>query len=210
MTLLLDPEPLPARHVAITTQSVPGAALTDRTLAQWVCAHGLSVIAGDDHDLDLIRYHRVRPIQVVLRCGPAAATIRRAVDLGVTRFIATTAQQLARLAQDAGSSRYIYLDEAAPLLVGDRRLKVVGLHTQVDGRDWGSATGRLVARARVLRDCGCTVKRLVLSGGSFRLWQHPQSNEAAAVLDDVDRAVRTECQRWRFPLPAVTLAATDR
>lgn len=188
---------------------VPAAALADRTLADWARSHGVSVAARDDHDLDLVRYRQIRPIQVVFRCGAAAAPIRRAVAMDVSRFIVDTAQQMARVAEDAHSTKYLYLTDQAPLMLGDRRLTVVGLHTEVDRADdaaeWAVAARGLVRRATVLQACGSTVRRLALSGGSLCFWAH--APQVAGIVVAVDHAVRTECDARRLPRPAVTLAA---
>jgi hypothetical protein len=218
MTLVLDTAdepPLPTspapRGFVNAGCSVPAAALTDRNLTDWVHAHGVSVTARDDHDLDLVQYHNIRAVQVVYRCGPATAALRRAVALGVSRFVVSTAQHMARIAESAPSTKYLYLDDQAPLMLGDKRLKVIGLHTEVDNPDkadeWACAAQRLVNRSAVLKACGSTVKRITLSGGSTRLWLDPNAAQAAIIVDAVDRAVRDQCQHWQLPRPAVTLAA---
>lgn len=188
---------------------IPAAALVDRGLADWARSHGVSVTARDDHDLDLVRYRQIRPIQVVFRCGAPSAPIHRAVALDVSRFIVDTAQQMARVAEDAHSTKYLYLTDQAPFMLGDRRLTVVGLHTEVDRADeaveWAAAARRLVRRATVLQACGSTVKRLALSGNTFDFWS--RSPEVAGIVAAVDHAVRTECGDRRLPPPAVTLAA---
>lgn len=191
--------------------SIPAAALTDRALADWVRLHGVSVTARDDHDLDLVQYHNIRAVQVVYRCGPATAPIRRAVALGVSRFIVDTAQQMARVGECAHSTKYLYLNDQAPLMLGDRRLKVIGLHTEVNDAgnvaDWAAAATRLVDRAAILRACGSQVKRIALSGGSTQLWLDTHALESAAIVGAVDQAVLQACEHWQLPRPAVTLAA---
>ncbi|MCV7435035.1 hypothetical protein [Mycolicibacterium bacteremicum] len=200
-------DPLPAQLPRTVGHSVPAAALRDRRIAEWIRSHGISVTACDDSDLNLIRFHGIRPIQVVLRCGGSSKTLRRAVRLDVSRFIATTAPQLARLAECADSTRYVYLDDAAPLMLGDRRLRVAGLHTRVCDGDWTAAARTLVARSAVLQACGSTVKRIVLSGGPTELWLNVDSGPAAAIVAAVDEVVRTEAARWNVPRPAITMAA---
>ena len=221
MTLALgtteDEPPSPAspaliRHDVVNTGcTVPAAALTDRELADWVRVHSVSVIARDDRDLDLVQYRNIRPVQVVYRCGPATAALRRAVALGVSRFIVSTAQQMARIAESTHSTKYLHLDDQAPLMLGDKRLRVIGLHTEVgvctDPAEWASSAQRLIGRAAVLKACGSTIKRITLSGGSTKLWLAHHDSQVDAIIDTVDRAVRDECRRRQLARPAVTLTA---
>lgn len=196
----------------MTLVTVPAAALADVDLAEQIRAHGFSVTAQDDHDLDLVRHHHVRPVQVVYRCGPASAVTRRALGLGVRRFVVHTAHQMARLDEYAAGAQalYLYLDEEAPLMLGDRRLKVIGLHAAVhdpvgvDG--WASTAQALVCRTALLRACGSTVKRVALSGGSTGLWLDDQLH-ATAIARAVEQAVCEECDQRQLPRPKVTLAA---
>ncbi|WP_193044768.1 hypothetical protein [Mycolicibacterium baixiangningiae] len=220
MTLALqtDEEPPSPTSRALTPRafvnagcSVPAAALTDRELAGWVRSRSVSVTARDDHDLDLVQYHNIRAVQVVYRCGTATTALRRAVALGVSRFVVSTPQHMARIAESAPSTRYLYLDDQAPLMLGDKRLKVIGLHTEVtdpeSAAEWACAAQRLIGRSAVLKACGSTVKRIALSGGSTQLWLAPDASHASRIVGAVDQAVRDECQHWQLTRPAVTLAA---
>jgi hypothetical protein len=189
---------------------VPAAALTDQGLADWVRAHAVTVTAHDDDELDLLQYNGIRPVQIVLRCGPAAAPIRRAVDLGVCRFIIGTAQQMARLADYAHRTNYIYLDDQSPLVLGDRRLKVIGLHGDVDDSggavEWASVAERLLCRSALLKTCGSSITRLTLSGGSTEIWLNDQARQLTSIVWAVDEALREGCDRWHLSRPAVTLS----
>jgi hypothetical protein len=198
---LLPPVPRSAGH------SVPAAALGDRRSALWVRAHGISVTACDDRDLDLVRFCGIRPRQVIVRCPTATATLRRACDLGVSRFVVTTGPQLARLAMCAERNHYVYLDDDAPLMLGDPKVKVIGLHTRVQDQDWCGAARKLVARSAVLLACGSRVRRIMLSGGPAELWMDVNSGGARQIMADVDAAVRAEAHHWHVPVPAVSMAA---
>lgn len=68
--------------LALAAHNLPAAALSDPTLADWARAHSVSVTAHHERDLDLVRRHRIRPFQIVYRCGPDSAVTRRAVALG--------------------------------------------------------------------------------------------------------------------------------
>lgn len=169
-------------------------------------------MAHDSGDFNLVQRNHIRPFQVVCRCGPDTAVTRRAVGLGVRRFIVHTAPQMARLDDCANAPKYLYLDDRAPLMLGDRRLKVIGLHADVDDGDadepagWASAAAALVRRAAVLRACGASVKRIALSGGSTGLWLEDPIH-ASAIARAVDQAVRNECEESRLPRPVVSLSA---
>ncbi len=200
MTLALDP--VIPQTVINVGHSVPAAALTDRRLAEWARAHGVSVTVCDDEGLNAVQRHRIRPFQVVCRCGPVTAISRRAVGLGVRRFIVDTAHQMARLDECAANTLYLYLDDRAPLMLGDRRLKVIGLHADVQdggtGADWATAARALVRRAAILQACGSSVQRIALSGG-------PTGGLREDWLRALDLSVWEECQEQRIPLPRVTV-----
>lgn len=190
---------------------VPAAALTDRALADWVRTHGVSVTARGGRDLDLVRFHGIRGVQVVYRCGPDAAATGRAVALGVSRYIVDTAQQMARVGDCAHTTKYLYLADQAPLLLGDRLLRVIGLHTDVEDAGspdaWAAAARLLVSRTAVLKACGSVVKRIDLSGGSVQQWLNMAAVQTNPIADAVEAAVHDECDHWMLAQPAVTLAA---
>jgi hypothetical protein len=189
---------------------VPAVALRDRALAAWVRAHGIPVTAHDDDELDLVQYSGIRPTQIVFRCGPMTDSIRRAVNLGVFRFIVSTEHQIARLGECAQRTKYIYLDDQSPLVIADRRLKVIGLHGDVDDSggavEWASVAERLLCRSALLKTCGSPIHRIMLSGGSTDIWLNDQAPQLTSIVCAVDEALREGCERWQLPRPAVTLA----
>lgn len=189
---------------------VPAAALEDRTVAGWVRFRGVTVTVQRDDELDLVRDSGIRINQVVFRCGTVTNSIRRAVNLGATRFIVGTVQQMAGLAQCAQRTKYVYLDEHSPLVLGDRRLTVIGLHTDLDDSggavEWASAAERLLCRTALLKTCGSPVKRIMLSGGSTDIWLHYDAPHLTSMVHAVDDALRDGCDRRQVARPAVTLA----
>ena len=219
MTLALDPPDHALRLddsirlvrgvLAHAGYGVPAAALRDRTVAAWVRAHGSTVTAHDDGDLDLAQFSGIRPSQVVYRCGATTDPLRRASNLGVFRFVVATDQQIARLSECAQRTRYVYLDDRCPLVVGNRRLKVIGLHGDVhdagDPTEWASVAERLLCRTALLKTCGSPVHRLVLSGGSTEPWLNDEVPQLTSIVSAVDEALRAGCGRWGLPRPAVTL-----
>ncbi|MGE2714460.1 hypothetical protein ACQI4L_10425 [Mycolicibacterium litorale] len=206
----LPERPAPQAAGVNAGRRVPAAALTDRALADWVRTHGVSVTARGEHDLDLVRFHHIRAVQVVYRCGPDRAATSRAVGLGVSRFIGDTAEQMARVGDCVHTKKYLYLDDQAPLMLGDRWLKVIGLHTDVKDAGnpaaWASAARLLMSRSAVLAACGSPVNRIDLSGGPIQEWLG-DATYVGAVVAAVDEALGDECGRWNLQRPAVTVAA---
>lgn len=196
--------------IANAGYGVPATALDDRSVATWVRTHGVTVTARDDDELDRVRYHGIRPTQVIFRCGSVSNSTRRAVNLGVFRFIVCTPPQIARLAECAERPKYVYLDEHSPLVLGDRRLKVIGLYGDVDDPggavEWASVAERLLCRTALLKTCGSPIRRIMLSGGSTDMWLNNQAPQLTSVVHAVDEALRDGCERWQLPRPAVTLS----
>lgn len=219
MTLAVDPKDSDLRlHSAVqhvrqiisgAGYGVPAAALNDRALGAWVRAHGVTVTARGNDELDLVQYSGIRPSQVVLRCGPTSDSIRRAINLGVFRFIVYTPQQISRLGECAQRTKYMYLDERSPLVVGGRRLVVIGLHSEVEDScgpvEWASAAERLLCRTALLKTCGSPIHRIILSGGSTDAWLSDRPSQLMSIVWAVDEALRQGCERWQLSRPAVTL-----
>jgi hypothetical protein len=220
MTLALDaPDPALRLHDSIHLLrrvlsgagcGVPAAALRDRTVAAWVRTHGITVTAHDEMDLDSVRYHGIRPTQVVFRCGPVTDSIRRAVNLGVFRFIVFTEHQIIRLTECARRTCYVYLDDRSPLVLSNRWLTVIGLHSDVDHSggavEWASAAERLLCWTALLKTCGAPIHRIMLSGGPAEIWLDDEAPQLTSIVSAVDDALRAGCERWQRPRPAVTLA----
>ena len=189
---------------------VPAAALRDRALATWVRTHGITVTAHDEVELDLVQFSGIRPTQVVFRCGAETGSIRRAVNLGVFRFIVSTERQITRLTECAQRTRYVYLDDHSPLVLSSRRLKVIGLHSDVDSSggavEWASAAERLLCRSALLKTCGSPVHRIMLSGGPTDIWLNDDVPQLKSIVSAVDDALHEGSQRWQLVRPAVTLA----
>ncbi|MCV7422110.1 hypothetical protein H7K45_16285 [Mycobacterium yunnanensis] len=219
MTLALDTDDsVPLLHESIRLMrnvlagagcGVPAATLRDRELAAWVRVHGVTVTARDEEELDLVQFNGVRPTQVVFRCGVQTDSIRRAVNLGVFRFIVSTERHIGRLSEVAQRTKYVYLDDDAPLVLGNRRLKVIGLHGDVDDSggavEWASQAERLLCRSALLKTCGSPIHRIMLSGGSSDIWVKGHGAQLSSIVSAVDDALTEGCARWQLARPAVTL-----
>ncbi|BBY31143.1 hypothetical protein [Mycolicibacterium sediminis] len=190
---------------------VPAAALVDAAVTRWVREHGLTVTVDADDHLARVLSRGIRPNQLVFRCGPVTDSIRRAVNLGLTRFVVDTSQHIASLSRCAQRTRYLYLDARSPLVLGDRRLRVIGLHADVDASqgavEWSAEAERLLCRAALLKTCGSPVRRIVLRGGSSEPWLTGGAEQLTVIAAAVDDALREGCERWQVSRPAVTLVA---
>jgi diaminopimelate decarboxylase len=95
-------------------------------------------------------------------------------------------------------------------VIGERRLAVIGLHTDIDdssgSENWGAATERLLCRMALMRTCGLSLTRISLAGGSAALWLAGGAQELTAVASAIDEALDEGCARWRLPRPAITVA----
>ncbi|CAN5746115.1 hypothetical protein BH10ACT9_BH10ACT9_33850 [soil metagenome] len=189
---------------------LPAVALDDPATAAWVRSHGVTVTAHGDDELDLAQFNGIRPVQIVFRCDAAVEAIRRAARLGVSRFVVATPPQMARLAECAQQTKYVYLDDQAPLLLGDRTLRVIGLHCDVDDSggavEWASAVERLLCRAALLKTCGWSIRRIALSGGPIQMWCSDPASELMSIVHAVDDAMRDGCERWQLTRPSVSLS----
>lgn len=190
--------------------AVPAGVLRDPGVAAWVRNHGLAVTVCGDDDLDLVHRSGIRPIHVVLRCSPVTGTIRRAAELGVVRFVVSADRHVAVLAGCSQPSTFVYLDDEGPVVLGERRLDVIGLHCDVgDSRgaqQWGAATERLLDRMGLMQTCGSRLTRISLAGGSATTWLSGDTDELRVIASAVDDALDAGCARWRLPRPAVELA----
>lgn len=180
--------------------AVSAAALDDPLTAAWVRAQGITVYAGGEGDLERVQRVGVRPVHVVFRCGGVTDAVRRAAGIGVRRFIASTPHHVDALSRCAPRRTYVYLDEPAPAVFGENRLRIIGLHIDVDVSggliEWGSAVERLLCRAALMKTCGLPVTRISLAGGSA---------DPSRVATAVEEALDEGCLRWRLPRPVVTL-----
>lgn len=190
--------------------ALPVAVLRDPAVAAWVRAQGLAVIVRGEDELDEVGASGVRPVHVVLRCCPQTGTIRRAAALGVVRYVVSDDRHVDALAGCAAPTKHVYLDDQGPAVLGERRLDVVGMHCDVNdsggAAGWGEAAERLLSRMALMRECGLTLTRISLTGGSAGAWLAGDGRELTALATAVDEALDDGCARWRLPRPAVALA----
>lgn len=188
---------------------LPATTLTDPAVAACVCAHGLTVTVCGEQELMLAQTTGVRPRQVVLRCGGDPDMIRRAAGLGVARFVVSADRHVDVLADGPPPDRHIYLDELSPVIVGGRRVEVVGMHCEVGTSplpgQWGAAVDRLLGRLALMRERGPVLGRISLSGGSAGTWLGGHTRQLRRMAAEVEDALDDGCARWRLPRPAMVL-----
>lgn len=147
--------------------TLPGAWLRDSLVAASIRDQGCAVTACGDDELDLAVASDVIPSDVVIRCASDSATIRRGASFGVMRYVVSTERHIAVLAENSAFAKHVYLEERGPVVLGERRLNILGMHCEVgDYRgpsEWAAAVERLLARASAIDgalDEGCTRWRL--------------------------------------------------
>ena len=137
-------------------------------------------------------------------------TIHRAAALGVVHYVVSTDRHVEVLTGCAVRAKHVYLDDQGPAVLGERRLDVVGMHCDVDdsrgAQEWGAAAGRLLSRVALMRECGLTLTRISLTGGSAGTWLAGGAGELTAIAAAIDEALDEGCARWRLARPAVALA----
>ncbi|MCV7063235.1 hypothetical protein [Mycolicibacterium vaccae] len=215
------PEVSPSRHgLPASIQSVrrilkpvgcglPATTLRDPAVAACVCARGLTVTVCGERELMLAQTTGVRPRQVVLRCGRDPAMIRRAVALGVARFVVSADRHVDLLAAGPPPDKHVFLDELSPVDVGSRRVEVVGMHCDIGTSpapgQWGAAVERLLGRLASMRGRGPLLGRISLSGGSSETWLGGHTPQLRRMAAEVEDALDDGCARWRLPRPAMVL-----
>lgn len=188
---------------------LPAAVLSDAAVAAWVRAHGVTVYAGDEDELDLVTRCEVRAAQVVLRCGGAVEPIRGALAVGVHRFVVSTEHHIEILAGCAQADTLVHVDADGPPMTAAGCLDVIGLHCDVPASgplDWCAATQRLLSRMALMRTHGAALTRISLTGGPADIWMQGNKPTLRAIAAAVDDAIDDGCARWRLPRPSVTFA----
>ena len=202
--------PGPIRNLGPTACALPASWLRNPVVAQWFHGSGWAVVVCDDDELDLTRACGVDPGDVVMRCAETSATIRRGATSGVVRYIASTERHIDVLADCVAPAKHVYLDERGPIVLGERRLDVVGMHRDIgispDPAEWAAAAKGLLTRAASLRGCGLAMRGISLAGGSAQMWRSGGGPELRAVREAVEIALDGECARWRLRRPTVVLA----
>jgi Pyridoxal-dependent decarboxylase, pyridoxal binding domain len=200
-----------------TAVSYPAAFLEFHALTEWIRSHRVTVDVATAAELDRAVAAGIDPLRIVLHPGNGgAAAIRRAVDAGAARFVVSSRQQVAVLADSAARIQRVVIDptdDAAGSLVSavlaHRGLDLVGLQSRLDDPDDGIGLDklrRLIAEmAWIRREHAILLTRASVAGLDVGGWAH-QPRVLRRVADAIGKVIGDACARHRYPRPALTLA----
>lgn len=197
----------------MATLNFPAAVLRSAVVADWTRRHGVGVEACSVDEVDRAMARGVSPKQIVLHCGSGvdAASIRGAVDIGVTRLRISSVEQLdavgagaARVVVDCAASSWV---DVAAAVIARPGAELIGLHRHIarpDGVDGADAVIEMVAGlARLSRRHGVILGQLSLSGVGF-----PADDVEAlrVAAEEVYEIVGDGCALCRYPRPVLALS----
>jgi Pyridoxal-dependent decarboxylase, pyridoxal binding domain len=199
-----------------TAVSYPAAFLGFGALTEWIRRHRVTVDVSTAGELDRAMAVGIDPARIVMHPNRAAACIRGAVDAGAARFVVSSRQQIAILADSADRIQRVVIDptgDATDSLVSEvvahPELDLIGLHYRLDASDDAiGAIGlrRVVAEmARTRREHAILLTRISVAGldiGECGLEPRLLRRVAEAIGEVIDDA----CAQYRYPRPALTLA----
>lgn len=198
----------------------PAEAVRLPAVAKWVKKHGYAIDVRSSDELTLAISAGIPPARIIMHdSGATTGPIRRAVNVGVGRFVIGSSQQIAVLASCAQRPQRVLIDvttdqahDAVNAVLARNRLNLIGLHFRLvpeaaQTASYADVVGRMIAQmAQVRRDHGVILTRGSLAGGSgLSGWTHGVIDlpELAAAIED---AFDHDCARYRFPRPALVLA----
>ena len=187
------------------------AAVINRT------GHCVDVFSGDE--LALAVAAGIAPRRMVMHDdGITAGPIRRAVMVGVGRFVIGCSGQVSVLASGTRGPQRVLVDtttedhRAIAEVLASPRLQLIGLHVQLPSstsavRCYADAVGDLIGRmARLRREHGVLLTRLSVTGG-MPLSPRPLTRKSLALLDAaIEDAIDDGCAHHRFPRPVLVLS----
>ena len=197
----------------------PVAALRLPAVAQWVKCHGRAVEVRSCDELERAVSAGVQPVRLVMLRGDATASpLRRSVNIGVGRFVVSSASQVGVLASCAQRPPRVLVnmtsdlaEETIEAVVAQNRVNLIGLHSQlsngvIDDGSLAEVVGRMIAQmAQIRRHQTLLLTRLSLAGGAavFGADDGARLRHLDNVIED---AVDDSCARWRFPRPLLVLS----
>jgi diaminopimelate decarboxylase len=197
----------------------PVAALRLPAVAHWVRRHGRAVEVHSSDELERAVSAGIQPVRVVMLRGDATASpLRRSVNIGVGRFVVSSASQVALLASCAQRPPRVLVNVTSDLaegtienVVAQNRVNLIGLHNQlsndvIDDASLAEVVGRMIAQmAQIRRHHTLLLTRLSLAGGGavFGADYRARLRRLDNVIED---AVDDSCARWRFPRPLIVLS----
>ena len=199
-----------------TAISYPAALLGFGALSAWILRNRVTVDVATAGELDRAIATGIDPSRIVMHPGTGAAEpLRRAVGAGAARFVVSSSQQIAVLADSADRIQQVVIDPTdvavdtlASEVVAHRGLDLIGLHSTVDDDDpiGAAKLRRMVAEMwRIRREHSILLTRISLAGldvGERGLEPRILRRVAEAIGEVVGEA----CAQCRYPRPALTLA----
>lgn len=197
-----------------TAVSFPFALLGSQPLADWLRRHRLTVDVATAAEFNVALASGIRAGQLVMtpRDADAITCARRG---GAARFVIQSAAQAATLARGADHVQRVVIaaggdvGKLAAEVLSRRELDLVGLHCTVDDPDDPiGAVGLRSAMADIAairRRHAVVVPRVSLAGldGGVLCREPRVLRRVAEAIGDV---LQEECERYRLPRPALTVA----
>lgn len=196
--------------------SVASGLLTDRSCAERVRHHGISVEVRHGADLGIAIEAQIHPMRMMAYADGLTADqlVFCTASLGVGRVVVTSFDQVGLLVSSSVPHRRQRVlvgmtheadDKVVRAVIEAARLDLVGLACGIDscGADRVSAAlgDALAEMAQIRHDHGIVLTRVAMSGGGFR----------CDVLDEwaelVEETLDDACATLRFPRPVVMVSA---
>lgn len=197
-----------------TAVSYPAAFLGFDALTAWILRNRVTVDVTTAGELGRAMATGIDPTRIVVHPGTGAA-VQRAVSARAARFVVSSSQQIAILADSADRIQQVVIDPTdtavdtlASEVVAHRGLDLIGLHCSVDDDDpiGAAKLRRMVAEMwRIRREHGILLTRISLAGLDVGEWGL-QPRIIRRVAEAVGEVVGEACEQYRYPRPALTLA----
>ena len=198
----------------------PAEAVRVPAVAKWVKKHGYAIDVRSSDELTLAISADIPPARIIMHDdGATAGPIRRAVNVGVGRFVISSSQQIAVLASCAQRPQRVLIDvttdqarDAVNVVLARNRLNLIGLHFRLVPEAaqiarYADVVGRMIAQmAQIRRDYGVILTRVSLAGGNGLSGRTPGAIDLPELAAAIEDAFDHDCARYRFPRPALVLA----
>ena len=200
-----------------TAVSYPAAFLGFDALTEWIRRHRVTVDVTTAGELDRALAAGIEPMRIVVHpASGAAASIRHAVNAEAARFVVSSSQQIAVLADSADRIQRVVIDatdEAAGTLASEvlahRGLDLIGLHCRLDDADDAIGAVKLrtvIAEMSWIRhEHAILITRISLAG--FDVGERCLERRILRrVAEAIGEVIGDACAHHRYPRPALTLA----
>ena len=195
--------------------SYPANVLRLDAVSNWVRRTRVTLDVNSDDQLDLVMFAGAGPSQAVMHCANAPLDlVRRGVDVGVSRFVVNSSEQVTTLAGSSATKQRVLIDAAASgelvaELVARRQLDLVGLYCSLDGTAPAELNGivdSLIGRmATITRKHSVVLSRVSL-GDVKVAGSENDPRDLRRQAEAINQAVEDGCIHWRYPRPALTVS----